>query len=104
MYMQELIDTLIKNRKPLLVGLGFLAVGLLFLGNNLLNLWHNKTEKRRLARQSVQLEEEYQELRHTKELLDNHDPVLLEKIARTQYHLAKPGEIEFRFENKPYER
>ncbi len=98
--MQELIDTLVKNRKPLLIGLSLLAVGLLLLGNNLLNLWHNKTEKHRLARQSVQLDEEYQELRHTKELLDKQDPALLEKIARTQYHLAKPGEIEFRFERK----
>ena len=98
--MKELINTLIKNRKPLLAGLGLLAVGGLWIGGRLLNLVHNKIEKKRLQHRRAQLEQEYVELQRTLGQLEKQDPVLLEKIARTEYDLAKPNEIEFRFQVK----
>ena len=98
--MKEFINTLIKNRKPLLAGLVLLAVGCLWIGGSLLNLVHNKLEKKRLMRHKVALEQEYIDLQHTLERLKKQDPVLLEKIARTEYDLAKPDEIEFRFQVK----
>ena len=32
--------------------------------------------------------------------LEQKDPVYLEHLARTQYNMVKPGEVEFRFENE----
>lgn len=95
--MHEIINTLARNKKPLLVGLCLLAVAALWVGGSVVSLVHNKLEKRKLMHQTVALEQEYQTLLQTKKLLEAQDPVLLEKIARTQYHLAKPKEIEFRF-------
>ena len=98
--MKEVINTLIKNRKPLLVGLGLLAVVALWLGSSIVSLVHNKRETSRLMRKSTALDTEHTQLLHTKELLDAQDPALVEKIARTEYDLAKPNEIEFRFTDK----
>ena len=95
--MREFINALIKNRKPLLIGLGLLAVVGLWLGNSLFNLVHNKLEAQKLARQNVELDREYEQLLQQKALLEAQDPALIEQIARTEYDLAKPGEIEFRF-------
>ena len=94
------IKNLIKNKKPLLWGLGLLAVVALFLGGNLISLAHNHVEKRKLVRQNTQLDAQYQKLLHTKQRLEEDDPALLEEIARTQYDLAKPNEVEFRFSDK----
>ncbi|MBO7191715.1 MAG: septum formation initiator family protein [Elusimicrobiaceae bacterium] len=98
--MKEFINALVKNRRPLLAGIALLAVGGLWIGGSLLNLVHNKLEKKRLMHHKVALEQEYIDLQHTLELLKKQDPVLLEKIARTEYDLAKPNEIEFRFRVK----
>ena len=98
--MKELVKTLIRNKKPLLVGLALLAVVFSWIGGSIINLVHNKMEKTKLLRQLVVLDQEYQELLHTQKLLEEQDPVLLEKIARTEYNLAKPDEIEFRFPTK----
>ena len=95
--MKSFINTLIKNRKPLFIGLGMLAIMMIWIGGSLVSLVHNKTEKHKLARQNEVLDQEYQQLLHTKELLEKQDDALLEKIARTEYNLAKPDEIEFRF-------
>lgn len=98
--MKKFINTLIKNRKPLLVALGFCAVILLWLGGSLINLVHNKLEKTKLIQRSIFLDKEQAELLRTKQLLQEQDAALLEKIARTEYDLAKPGEMEFRFKTK----
>lgn len=98
--MQELINTLVKNRKPLLVGVCLLGVVMLWIGGSLMSLVHNKMEKNKLQQQSKMLDQEHQELLHTKALLEAQDETLLEQIARTQYDLAKPGEIQFRFPPK----
>ena len=98
--MHELIDTVVKNRKPLLVGLGLLAIGIAWLGGSCASLVHNKMEKNRLKQRSVALDKEHKTLLHTKERLEAQDPALIEEIARTEYDLAKPGEIEFRFTDK----
>ncbi len=96
--MQELVRTLIKNRKPLLIGLGLLLIVSLWLGSSIVNLVHNKIESKRLARQTIELDREHEALLLKKERLEKKDPALIEEIARTEYDLAKPGEIEFRFE------
>lgn len=98
--MQEFINTLIKNRKPLLAVVGLLTVVGLWLGSSIFNLVHNKLEVQKLTRQSNSLDEEHEELLRTRALLEAQDPALIEKIARTQYGLAKPNEIEFRFTDK----
>ena len=97
--MKTMFHTLLKNKKALLWGISLLAVAVLLLGGNLISLAHNKIELRRLHRQNIRLDEEYQTLVKTKKQLQQEDPVLLEKLARTQYHLAKPDEIEFRFQS-----
>ena len=98
--MKNMIRTLLKNKKPLLWGITLLAVAVLLLGGNLISLVHNKLEMRRLQQQNIRLDREYQTLLQTKQALQEEDPALLEKLARTQYNLAKPNEIEFRFQNK----
>ena len=98
--MKELVRTLIKNRKPLLLGLGILLIISMWLGSSIVNLVHNKLENKKLARQSVELDREYQELLLKKERLEKQDPALIEDIARTEYNLAKPNEIEVRFSTK----
>lgn len=98
--MKNMIRTLLKNKKPLLWGMTLLAVAVLLLGGNLISLVHNKLEMRRLQQQNIRLDREYQTLLQTKQALQEEDPALLEKLARTQYNLAKPDEIEFRFQNK----
>ncbi len=95
--MKEFINALIKNRKPLLVVLGLLLVIIGWLGNSISNLVHNKLEAQKLARQRLELDQEYEQLVQKKALLEAQDPALIEQIARTEYDLAKPGEIEFRF-------
>ena len=97
---QELTQTLLRNKKPLLWGLALAAVVALFLGGSFISLVHNKIEKDKLTRKTKQLDVQYEQLLQKKEKLEAQDPQLLEEIARTQYHLAKPEEIEFRFEEK----
>ena len=72
----------------------------LFLGGSFLSLAHNKMEKRKLIQRSQQLDKEFECLTQLKEKLEKEDRALIEQIARTEYHLAKPGEIEFRFTRK----
>lgn len=97
---QELADVLIKNKKPLLLALAAAAVVALFLGGSFLSLVHNKLELRKLTLQSAQLDKEHEKLLAQKDLLEKEDPAYLERIARTEYHLVKPGETEFRFKTK----
>ncbi len=89
-----------RYKKSLLWGCLILGVLALLLGGSILNLFHNKLEKRKLTRQSAKLDQEYTQLKSLKERLDKHDMDLLEEIARTEYHLAKPNEVEFRFDTK----
>ena len=79
---------------------GIVLIAVLWLGNTVRNLVHNKTELQRLTRQTVQLDTEYEQLLEMRALLEAQDPALIEKIARTEYGLAKPGEVEFRFSTK----
>ena len=79
---------------------GIVLIAALWLGNTVRNLVHNKTELQRLTHQTVQLDTEYEQLLEMRALLEAQDPALIEKIARTEYGLAKPGEVEFRFSTK----
>ena len=57
-------------------------------------------EKNKLMRRSKQLDVEFEKLQQLKTKLEQEDPELIEQLARTQYHLVKPGEVEFRFTEK----
>ena len=52
---------------------------------------------RKLAKQSIELDEQHQELLRKMERLQKQDLTYIEEIARTQYNMVKPGEIQFRF-------
>ena len=73
----------------------------IFLGGSIYNLVHNKLELRRLTKKSAQLDVQYQKLLEEKKLLEDKDRKYMELLARTRYHMVKPGEIEFRF--KPHD-
>ena len=96
----ELLDTLRRNKKPLLWGVFLTAVVMLFLGGSFLSLAHNKKEKYKLSQYTKKLDNDFVRLTQLKEKLEKEDPELIEQIARTEYHLVKPGEIEFRFTEK----
>ena len=64
---RQLTDTLRRNKKPLLWGLALLAVVMLFLGSSFLSLAHNKKEKYKLSKRSVQLDKEFEQLTELKE-------------------------------------
>ena len=98
--MKTMLHTLLKNKKPLLWAIALIAGAVLFLGGNLVSLVHNKIEMHRLYRYNIQLDKEHEDLLETKKRLQEEDPFLLEKLARTQYNLAKPNEVEFRFQPK----
>lgn len=93
----EFRRVIIKNKKPLLWAVGLTAVVLAVLGGSILSLIHNKIELKKLSRQTVQLDEEYTRLQTTLELLKKEDTSYIEYLARTRYHMTKPGEIQFRF-------
>ena len=93
---QDLTDILLRNKKPLLWAAGLIAVVVFFLGSSFLSLVHNKLEMRKLAKQSAALNQQHQELLRKLELLKKQDTAYLEEIARTQYNMVKPGEIQFR--------
>ncbi len=100
MISNELRRFIQKNKKPLLGAVVLLAVIFAFLGGSILSLFHNKSELKKLNRQTVQLDEEYQRLSQKLNLLKKEDPQYLEHLARTRYHMTKPGEMEFRFQTK----
>ena len=79
-------------------GAGVVLAGLL-LGGSLFNWLHNQLELRRLTKQRNRLDAQYEELLATKQLLLDKDPLYMETLARVQYHMVKPGEIEYRFTN-----
>lgn len=100
MISNELRHFIQKNKKPLLGALVLLAVVFGVLGGSILSLFHNKTELKKLSRQTVQLDQEYEQLTKRLLLLKKEDPQYLEQLARTRYHMTKPGEMEFRFQTK----
>lgn len=85
-----------KQKFFLFCALGIFAAAFL-LGGSILNLVHNKMELHRLAKKRTQLDLQYEQLLKEKKLLEEKDPHYMETLARTRYHMVKPGEIEFRF-------
>lgn len=98
MTQHELKSALLANKKPLLLIGALAVVVVLVLGGSFVSLAHNKMEMRKLIRQSAQLDKEHETLREQLKHLEKQDPAYIEKIARTQYNMVKPGEIEFRFQ------
>lgn len=87
-----------KQKFIILTAVAIAALGI-FLGGSIFNLVHNKLELRRLTKKSAQLDAQYQKLLAEKKLLEAKDPKYMEILARTRYHMVKPGEIEFRFKH-----
>ncbi len=98
--MQELKKLLLQHKKQLLLAAVLAAVVVICLGSNILSLFHNKLELRKLARQSVVLDQQYEEMLKKMALLQKQDLAYVEEIARTQYNMVKPGEIQFRLTEK----
>lgn len=84
------------KQKFILISAIVLGVAVLLLGGSILNLAHNKLELHRLAKKRTQLDAQYEQLLAEKKLLEEQDPKYMEMLARTRYHMVKPGEIEFR--------
>lgn len=76
-----------------------IVVATVVLGKSVHRLVHNKWEMRSLQKKQVQLDAQYEELQQLLKQLEDKDPVYLEHLARTQYNMVKPGEVEFRFEH-----
>lgn len=83
--------------KAILSAAGIIVIASCWLGGSVYNLLHNKWELHRLTQKQAQLDEQYQQLLTEKKLLEEKDPQYMELLARTRYHMVKPGEIEFRF-------
>ncbi len=86
------------RQKIVLVAVLVLGLPTLLLGGSLLNLWHNYSELRRLTQKKARLEAAHQQLLAEKKRLEEKDPHYMELLARTRYHMVRPGEIEFRFD------
>lgn len=87
------------SAKQKIVVISALVLGLVVVPafGSIYNLVHNKLELRRLTKKRDFLDKQYQELLAEKKRLENKDPAYMELLARTRYHMVKPGEIEFRF-------
>jgi len=63
-----------------------------------LHLWRLRGEKNRLDEQNFRLQKENEALRHRIYRIRN-DNAYLEKLAREELNLVRPGEIVYRFSN-----
>ncbi len=98
--MNDLLDSIQKNKKPLLIALGVIVVAVWFLGSSFSNLIHNTHERKRLIKLSEELDQKYEELKKEQKLLIEQNPKHMERLARVKYHMSAAGETEFRFKNK----
>ena len=88
----------LSSRRKMIIGLvASIGLLLLVLGNSFYSLAHNKAEMYRLRSREAQLDREYTQLEEKRAKLRAQDRQLMEHIARTQYHMLKKGETEFRF-------
>ena len=85
------------RQRILLISAIVLLVFVLPIFGSILSLWHNKSELRRLTRKREQLDAKYEQLLAEKKRLESQEPAYMEMLARTQYNMVKPGEIEYRF-------
>ncbi len=65
-----------------------------------LHLWRLRGEKTRLDEQNYRLQKENEALRQRVQSLRD-DDAYLEKVAREELQLARPGEIIYRFQSDP---
>lgn len=95
-----MLKKLTPKQKLFAMLVAFVILATLVLGKSIHRLVHNKWEKRTLQKRQVQLDKQYEQLQQLLQKLEQKDPVYLEHLARTQYNMVKPGEVEFRFENE----
>ena len=91
-----MLKKLSAKQKFILIATVVLGAAVFLLGGSILNLVHNKLELYRLTNKRTQLDTQYEQLLAEKKLLEEQDPKYMEMLARTRYHMVKPGEIEFR--------
>ena len=94
-----MLDKLTPKQKMLLSAVAIILLCVFVLGSSIVSLLHNKLEMRRLAQRQRTLEKQYEVLQVRLQELQQQDPQVLETLARSEYHMVKPGEIEFRFAN-----
>lgn len=94
-----MLEKLTPKQKMLLGAAGIILLCIFVLGSSIVSLLHNKLEMRRLAQRQRTLEKQYEVLQVRLQELQQQDPQVLEALARSEYHMVKPGEIEFRFTN-----
>jgi len=76
----------------------YISFGLFLVANrDFRNLLHNYMELRALKQQENRLDGDYEKLQQEKARLLNDKDDYLERIARSELNLTKPGEVEFRF-------
>lgn len=80
----------------LLLLIVLLSVSTIFGERGVLHLWRLGAEKAKLDDQNHQLQQENHELRQRIDRL-RHDDFYLEKIAREELNLVRPGEVIYRF-------
>ncbi len=73
-----------------------LSVSTIFGERGALHLWRLRAEKGKLDEQNHRLQQENQVLRQRIDRL-RHDDFYLEKIAREELNLVRPGEVIYRF-------
>jgi cell division protein FtsB len=80
------------------LGLGIILLSLVTIvgERGVFHLWRLKGEKRRLDEQNYRLQKENEALRQRISRL-RHDDFYLEKFAREELNLVRPGEIIYRF-------
>ena len=89
-----------KNWPLLMIGalIALLSLVTIVGERGALHLWRLRGEKNRLDEQNYRLQKENEALRQRIYALRNDDSYL-EKVAREELHLARPGEIVYRFQS-----
>jgi len=88
------------NAKKIKYTLFIIAALYLIFNGNIASIILNTLEIKRLKKENIELDKEFVRLNKELAQLENADIEYIEKIARTQHHLAKPNETEFRFDVK----
>ena len=97
----ELLNPLRWNKTILIVLLaGFIAIWFSFIDvYSISTRWELSKQKTELVQKTEELHQKSEQLKVKIESLEN-DPALLEKIAREQYGMRKPGETVYKIKEK----
>lgn len=85
-----------KNKKNIIIIIAFIALIFLLARGNFIDLMHNSFTIRHLTKKSAMLDKQYEDLNKEYQDILSGKTNYIEDNARVKYHMAKPGEIEFR--------